>query len=77
MMKDYLSWTSYLPLPSSDLNAGKKTCRIIVVAVFCLCVGHPGLALEGRTLETEHNPLSFSDDQSNSMSPGEKAHQSA
>ncbi|KLU88990.1 hypothetical protein MAPG_07969 [Magnaporthiopsis poae ATCC 64411] len=50
---------------------------VIVVAVFCLCVGHPGLALEGRTLEAEHNPLSFSDDRSNSMSPEEKAHQSA
>ncbi|KAL8400316.1 hypothetical protein RB594_000626 [Gaeumannomyces avenae] len=50
---------------------------IIVVAVFCLCVGHPGLALRNRTLGTHHNTTSPSDSQSNSASQTEKANQSA
>ncbi|KAL8338385.1 hypothetical protein RB598_006989 [Gaeumannomyces tritici] len=50
---------------------------IIVVAVFCLCVGHPGLALRDRTLGTHHNTASPNDSQSNSASQTEKANQSA
>ncbi|KAL8285206.1 hypothetical protein RB597_002351 [Gaeumannomyces tritici] len=50
---------------------------IIVVAVFCLCVGHPGLALRDRTLGTHHNTASPNDGQSNSASQTEKADQSA
>ncbi|KAL8371512.1 hypothetical protein RB595_001348 [Gaeumannomyces hyphopodioides] len=50
---------------------------IIVVAVFCLCVGHPGLALRSCTFETDHGLPSPNDSQSNSESRAEKANQSA